>query len=549
MKLYKMAALAIVIGLCAAALVAPDAFAAVSPAAQSSSVVHDLLLASPALLAMRAEHGQLVTQAAAKLAEATDGTPAADARRIETEHAELLRQADAVQTRIAAEEARIAAEPPVPPAPPASADLAAERTRAAEIVSIGTRAGLEQTAIDTAVRDGSTVEAFRTRAFDVLAANADRTMHSNVHVTRDEQSTRAAHMTDALTFRIGGAAALRDANGAVRPLSDGARGYANHSLAELAAEAIGHRAFLRTARDREEVLVRAFASHTTTDFPIIFGAAINSVLAARYVMAQPTYRRIAAKRNFRDFRPHNIIRVGDFPQLQAVGESGEIKFGSFGESKETVAVSAYAVQFGISRVMLVNDNLGAIDQMIGAYGDEVARFEETTFYVMKAVGSGAGPLLVTDSKRVFHTDHGNLAGTGTVIDVANLGAGRAAMRKQTNLSGNKINVSARTILVGPDKETEAEMAVASITPTKASDFNPFSGKLEVVAAPITGNAWELYADPGQLPVFVWGMLDGYTAPRLRIEDPFGTQGVKISLEHDFGAGAIDYRGAYRNPGA
>jgi hypothetical protein len=32
-------------------------------------------------------------------------------------------------------------------------------------------------------------------------------------------------------------------------------------------------------------------------------------------------------------------------------------------------------------------------------------------------------------------------------------------------------------------------------------------------------------------------------------EPFGVQGVKINLEHDFGCGAIDYRGAYLNAGS
>jgi hypothetical protein len=36
---------------------------------------------------------------------------------------------------------------------------------------------------------------------------------------------------------------------------------------------------------------------------------------------------------------------------------------------------------------------------------------------------------------------------------------------------------------------------------------------------------------------------------MRIDEPFGMQGLKVSLEHDFGCGAVDYRGAWRNSGA
>lgn len=430
------------------------------------------------------------------------------------------------------------------PAADSSAAVAAERARSADILSIGTRAGMAQDAISAALADGTSVEIFRTRAFDHMAAAADRTRTDNAEIIRDETQTRMDHMVDALTVRMGGT--LRDENGAIRAISTEARNYSRHSLAEMAAVVLNERSMPRDASQREDVLRRAM--HTTSDFPVIFETTINRVLASRYQVAQPTYRRISAQRNFKDFRPHEQVRVGDFPMLQKVSEAGEIKFGTFGDNKETVSVGAYAVQFALSRQMLVNDNIGAIDQMLGSYGDMVSAFEENTFYAMKLVASGLGPVLNEDNKTVFHAGHGNLAGTGTAITTDALSAGRAAMRKQKNQSGNLINVQPRILLVGPDKETEADKAVAVITPTDAGDVNPFSKKLEVIAGPITGNAWELYADPSVLPVFVWGMLDGYTAPRLRIENPFGVQGVGVSLEHDFGAGAIDFRGGYRNGG-
>lgn len=456
--------------------------------------------------------------------------------------------ADAERTAAAAvvvEETR--ALPPAPPsAPDATAAIAAERARNAEILSIGTRATMPREAIDEAVRSGVTVEAFRQRAFDHLAAQDNRTRSGGLEVARDETQTRMDHMIDALAVRLGGTSVLRDTAGQPRAMLPGAATYSRHSLAEMAAAVLNERSMPRDAAQREDVLRRAM--HTTSDFPIIFESSINRVLAARYQVQQPTYRRIAARRNFRDFRPHDQIRVGDFPMLQKVGESGEIKFGTFGESKETVAVAPYAVQFALSRRMLVDDNIGAIDQVIGSYGQTVAAFEENTFYAMKLVASGAGPMLLEGNQRVFHASRGNLAGAGGAISTTTLSAARAAMRKQKNQSGALLNVVARILLVGPDKETEADQAVAVITPTEAGNVNPFSAKFEVVTAPVSGNAWEVYADPSVLPVWVWGMLDGYAAPRMRIENPFGTQGVGISLEHDFGCGAIDFRGAYRNPG-
>lgn len=320
--------------------------------------------------------------------------------------------------------------------------------------------------------------------------------------------------------------------------------YLRHSLSELAALVIGERSMPRTAAERIEVFERAF--HTTSDFPAILGGALNARLEQNYQVAQPSYRRIARQMTFADFRAHDVIRAGDFPQLQKVGQSGEIKYGTIGEKKETVAIVPYGIAFGLSRQLLVNDNLGAIDQILGSQGTQVALFEEKTFYAMKGT---TGPTLAENNRAVFHASNGNLAGSGTVIDIANLSAGRSALRKQKNLQGDQMGLAPRILLVSPDKETEAEQVLAVVTVNDVAKANPFGGQLDiVVGGQLSGNAWELYVDPSLGANWTWGLLDGFQAPRLRIEDVFGQQGVKVSLEHDFGCGAADFRFGYRNPG-
>lgn len=151
---------------------------------------------------------------------------------------------------------------------------------------------------------------------------------------------------------------------------------------------------------------------------------------------------------------------------------------------------------------------------------------------------------------LFSAAHANLAGTGAAMDIATLGAARAAMRKQTDLDGNKLNLPPRTLLVGPDTETVAEQLTASIQPVVAGAVNPFAGKLQVVSeAAISGAAWELYADPNDSPVFSYGFLADAPGPRILSEEPFNVDGMAFRVTMDFYAGATDYRGAYRNPGA
>lgn len=350
-------------------------------------------------------------------------------------------------------------------------------------------------------------------------------------ILRDERSVQRMAMAHALHAQIVG----RD------PSMAAARQYMDMSLVEIAAVTAGHRGKIRSAGDKIRVFEMATGSHSTSDFPVIFQNALNKVLLERYSDFQPTYRAIARKNNFRDFRPMPLVRPGDFPTLLPVGETGEIKWGTFGESGETAIIVPYARGLTVSRQMLVNDDLGAINDMLSSYGETVAHFEEHAFY--KAMLDGK----LVDGTNVFDAAHGNLAVAGSGITTEALSEGRAAMRRQKSIDGQSLNLSPTILLVGPEQETAAEMIVAQITPQNADAVNPFAGKLKVVVTTeIDDDSWYLLS--GRAPCWVYGFLEGQEAPRVRTEEPFGTQGFSMTVEHDFGFGAADFRGGWKNPG-
>lgn len=357
----------------------------------------------------------------------------------------------------------------------------------------------------------------------------------------DERAGVRSNLREAVRHNLAGTSRVDD-------VPEGARQYMGRTISELAMECLGERSAPRSTADRIELLERAF--HTTSDFANIMGAGLNTRLEDTYQAAEPTYRQIAEETTFVDFRAHDVIRPGDFPGLQKINEAGEIKYGTFGDKREQVFVVPYGVQFALSRQLMINDRWGEIDRVLNSYGIQVALFEEVTFYDMKNQNAGLGPVLLEDGKTVFHADHGNLAASGAAIAKASLGAGRAAMRKQKNLSGKQMGLAPKTLLATPDNETAAEDAITPVIVNDVTKANPFSGKLElVVGGQLSGNAWELYADRRFGSNWTWGLLDGFKAPRLKIEEVFGVQGVKVKLEHDFGVGARDYRFGYRNPGA
>ena len=419
--------------------------------------------------------------------------------------------------------------------------VAAERQRSAAILSLYQRHGMADKA-PKAIEDNLTIDQARAAVLDELAARtapAGGRTEPTLTGRLDETETRRRAMEEAIV------AVFTD-----KPVSDLGRTYQGYDLVDLAAERLGERRVPGSFGQREEVLRRAF--HSTSDFPILFENALNKGLQARYAMQDPTYRKIARKRSYADFRPHTTIRVGDFPQLQAVDqEAGEIKAGTFGEARERTQVTPYGVRLNLSRQMLVNDGLGGIQQMLNDRGSAVARFEDATFYAMAFGGaSNNGPTLLETTRQIFNTTDGTLAATPAAIAIASVTLARSALLKRKSKDGADLELLPAVMLVGPDKFTEAQQLLAPIQAQQSSNVNPFSGLMEVaVTAKITGNAWYVFASPDVAPCFEYGYLDGYEAPRFRIEDLFGIQGTAMTLEHDFGCGAIDFRGGYRNAGA
>jgi hypothetical protein len=156
-----------------------------------------------------------------------------------------------------------------------------------------------------------------------------------------------------------------------------------------------------------------------------------------------------------------------------------------------------------------------------------------------------------DTKALFHADHGNKAASGTVIDVAALSAARLAMRSQKGLDGvTPVAVVPKWLLVSPTKETEAEAVLATLAAAEIANVNPFSGKLQLAVEPrLSGNAWRIFADPGQAPVLEYAYLSSAQGPQMASREGWDVLGMEFRVVLDFGSGAVDHRGAYLNAGA
>lgn len=320
--------------------------------------------------------------------------------------------------------------------------------------------------------------------------------------------------------------------------------FRSHAILDMVGDMAVARGERVNLRDRDGLLERAVGAHSTSDFPLLLAEATNRALLAQYQAAAPTYRRWAARRTFNDFRDHNFLRIGDFPSFKEIGENGEVKYGTLSENRERVRVKEYNTGIIVGRRLLINDDLSALSDFSSMIAVRSASDENKLVYGL------LGTAVMSDTKALFHADHGNLALTPSAIDAANVGLAVAALRKQTSLDGLTLNLSPAFLIVGPDKEMQGRQLLAAIAPAKTGDVNPWAGLAElVVDANITGNAWYLGCAPEAAPTIVYGYLSGAEGPQVRTEIDFETRAVKVAAGLDFGCGAIDFRGLHKNAGA
>jgi hypothetical protein len=164
---------------------------------------------------------------------------------------------------------------------------------------------------------------------------------------------------------------------------------------------------------------------------------------------------------------------------------------------------------------------------------------------------------MSDSKTLFHADHGNLAATGSALSVASLGAARAAMRMQKGIMGlDFIDPTPRFLIVPVSIETEAEELLSSlVNPARSNDTgNPEWIKgLTLVADPrldaVSEAAWYLATSPNQIDTIVRAYLIGEQRPYVEENAEFKRDVTSFKTRLDVGVGVIDWRGLYKNPGA
>jgi hypothetical protein len=463
-----------------------------------------------------------------------------------TPPAEEARAVPDLQTRAAP--ARAEVPPAAPTQTQAEVQAAAERARAEERHRIATihdaarKLGVAQSVADDLVTRGTGLDAARAALIDAAAAR-DAAQETRPHVRMgglDAGETRRAAVETALLHRY---------DPGRFALSEPAREWRGLSLIEMARGWLEAEGVRVRGLSRDEVATRAL--HSTSDFPAILAGVTNKTLRNAYETAPRTYPAIARRTTVADFKLVHRLQLGEAPQLERVNQSGEFKRGTIGEAQETYRIETFGKVIGITRQVLINDDLDAFTRVPALFGTSAATLESDVVWGIFT----ANPAMA-DGNALFHASHKNLAAAGAALDVAGLAKARTAMAQQRGLDGKTLlNVRPTYLVVPSALELSAEQLLAqNIVPTKSTDVVPASIRsLAVIAEPRLDPAsgavpWYLVASPAAIDTIEYAYLEGQEGVALETRMGFDVDGVEVRARLDFGAKAIDWRGLYKNPG-
>ncbi|MBI1649869.1 prohead protease/major capsid protein fusion protein [Hyphomicrobium sulfonivorans] len=436
----------------------------------------------------------------------------------------------------------------------------AERDRAAGIRALAAKFRAVDFGAEH-IEQGTTLEAFRTALMDRLEAEQERNEPNTIsHIPGPVQ------MTDSMAERRNAAiqnAVLNRADPSVALTEDG-RDFRGLTLIELARESLEIRGIRTRGMTRLDIAQHALQPQfrsggliATSDFATILSNVANITLRAAYDAAPQTFRPLVRVTSVSDFKPVTRAQLGEAPSLEKVNEHGEFKRGAIKDGGETYRVETFGKIVGITRQVIINDDLEALTRLPRAFGQQAAQLESDIVWAEIMSNPTMG-----DGVKLFHADHKNLASAGAGITVGSVSDARLAIAHQTGLDGKTVlNLAPSYIIVPGALVTHVEQFLSQIYAAKPADAVPNSlkqltpisdprldlgiGRYEIAGSP---KAWYMAASPAQIDLIELAYLEGNQGVYTETRQGFDVDGVELKVRMDVGAKVIDHRGLFKNAG-
>ncbi len=303
------------------------------------------------------------------------------------------------------------------------------------------------------------------------------------------------------------------------------------------------------ASNLREIMRAAFSTHTITTLLTSTG---NKMLLDGFSMIPQTWREVAAVRPVSDFKQVRAFRLTASLEYEEVGPAGEIKHGTMGQESYSLQAKTYARMLALTRQDIVNDDLGAFNDLRNRLGMGAAQKLAKVFWTEWLSQSNAGTF--------WTTARGNLSESSALGD-AGIGTALAKFRAMSGPDGNLLGLEPDRMLVPPTLEVTARKFYASqeirdtTSSTRLPTANIWQNRFKPIVVPelessaYTGystTTWWLLSNPAMLASAAVCFLDGQEAPTIEdSEADFKTLGIQLRGYHDFGVSMSEYRASVK----
>ena len=298
----------------------------------------------------------------------------------------------------------------------------------------------------------------------------------------------------------------------------------------------------------------------------IVANAMNKVIVNEFQKYPRWWEPFVDIQNFTNMQTVRWVTLGGIGELPTVSEGAAYTELAWDDQTETSSWVKKGGYLGLSLEAMDKDDVSRLRTAPRALAQAAWLSLGKAVARIFTINSGVGPPM-SDSKALFHTDHGNL-GT-TAFSSTSWAAARLAMRKQAELnSGERLGAltAPKYVLVPPDLEQTALTVLGSegLPGTANNDVNTeaqgdthdarmAAARRRIIVVDLWSDAtdWAAVSDPLMYPSIGLGYRFGETPEIFSVASPnqglmFSNDVLPIKVRYFFAVGPTDWRGLWKS---
>lgn len=291
-------------------------------------------------------------------------------------------------------------------------------------------------------------------------------------------------------------------------------------------------------------------AQSTSDLPALVGNYTRTLIIEGARSEARNFEAFAVQQDLPNMLKGQALVYSGGPRFEKIPEGGNYGAGSLALRNEEYWLSKWGKLLPFTwELMLQSNGFVQFARMARMFGAESVRVEKDVVWGLLTSAD-----TMADGKTLFHADHANIVGTGKVPGTAGFDDMDQLFAAMTDDKGGNLGLAMKTIAGPRSLRTALKQAtgqVVGMMPVTAATALPddMADYTLIIENRLASQVYYGFADPMVAPAVVYGYLEGTTGVDVSERIGFESDGITFKARHCFGAKALDYRGAVKNPGA